>query len=69
MTELNTVSGENLADEQAAMALVRLALAAKKRDAMLLAAAQQALNGHLERRLLSHAVVAGMAVFVVLPLL
>jgi|GEM_PF-4501013 len=69
MTELNTVIGKNLADEQAAMARLRQALAAKKRDAMLPATAQQALNGHPECRLLSHAVIASVAMLVVLPLL
>ena len=69
MTELKTVIGQHLADEQAAMTLLRPALAAKEGDAMLPATAQQALNGHAECRSLSHAVVASMAMLVVFLLL
>jgi hypothetical protein len=66
MTELHPVICQNLADEQAAMALLRLALAAKKRDAMLPTTAQQTLNGHPERGLLGHAVIASAAMLVVI---
>jgi hypothetical protein len=48
MTVRHPVVGQNLADEQATVTLLRLALAAEQRDPMLTAAAHQALNGPLE---------------------
>lgn len=68
MTELHSVVSQDLADEQAAVALARLALAAKQRDPMLSSTAQEALKGHLEPWLLGHAVIASVAVLVVMLL-
>jgi hypothetical protein len=68
MTERHPVVSQNLADEQPAMTLARLALAAKQRDPMLSSTAQEALKRHLEPWLLGHTVVASMAILVVIRL-
>ena len=68
MTEHHPVVHQDLADEQPAVALARLPLAAKQRDSVLASTAQQALNRHLEPWLLGHAVVASVAVLVVIVL-
>ena len=68
MTELHAVVGQNLADKQAAVTLLWLALAAHQRHPMLPSPAQEALNRHLEPWLLGHAVVASVAVLVVMLL-
>ncbi len=68
MTELHSVVSQDLADEQAAVALAWLALAAKQRDPMLSSTAQEALKGRLEPWLLGHAVVASVAILVVMLL-
>jgi len=68
MTECHPVVSQDLADEQPAVAIARLALAAKQRDPMLSSTAQEALNRHLEPWLLGHAVVASMAVLVIIRL-
>ena len=68
MTERHPVVGQNLADEQPAVALARLPLAAKQRDPMLASTAQEALNRRLKPWLLGHAVVASVAVLVVIRL-
>jgi hypothetical protein len=66
VTEEHPEVNQNLAGEQAAVALARLALAAKQRDPLLARIAQEALNRHLETRLPGHEVVASMAVLVVM---
>jgi hypothetical protein len=48
MAQLYPVIGQNPAHKQTAMALVWPALAAKQRDPVLPASAQQALDGRLE---------------------
>jgi hypothetical protein len=68
MTERHPVVDQNLADEQPAMALARLPLAAKQRYPMLASTAQEALNRYLKPWLLGHAVVASVAVLVVIRL-
>jgi hypothetical protein len=68
MTECHPAVSQDLADEQPAVALARLPLAAKQRDPMLTSTAQEALNCHLESWLLGHAVVASVAVLVVILL-
>jgi len=68
MTECHPAVSQDLADEQPAVALARLPLAAKQRDPMLTSTAQEALNCHLESWLLGHAVVASVAVLVVIRL-
>jgi hypothetical protein len=68
MTECHPVVSQDLAYEQPAVALARLALAAKQRHPMLSSTAQQALNRRLEPWLLGHAVVASVAVLVVIRL-
>ena len=69
MTELYSVVSQDLADEQPAVALARLALAAKQRDPMLTSIAQGALKCHLEPWLLGHQVVASVAVLIVVLVL
>jgi len=66
MTECHSVVSQNLADEQPAVTLLWLALAAHQRHPMLPSPAQEALNRHLEPWLLGHAVVASVAVLVVM---
>jgi len=68
MTERHPVVSQDLADEQPAVTLLWLALAAQQRDPMLSSTAQEALNRHLEPWLLGHAVVASVAVLVVMLL-
>jgi hypothetical protein len=68
VTELHSAIGQHLADEQPAMALARLALAAQQRDPVLATADQQAPNGHLKSGLLCHAVIASTAMLVVMLL-
>jgi hypothetical protein len=68
MPEYHPVVSQDLADEQAAVTLLWLALAAQQRDPMLSSTAQEALKGHLEPWLLGHAVVASMAVLVIIRL-
>ena len=68
MTECYPVVSQDLADEQPAMTLAWLPLAAKQRDPVLASAAQQAPNRHPKPWLLGHAVVASVAVLVVICL-
>jgi len=68
MTECHPVVSQDLADEQATVALLRLPLAAKQRDPTLASTAQEALNRHLEPWLPGHAIVASVAVLVVILL-
>jgi hypothetical protein len=68
VAELHSVIGQDLADEQPAMALTRLALAAQQRDPVLATADQQAPHGRLESGLLCHAVIASTAMLVVMLL-
>jgi hypothetical protein len=65
MTELDAMIGEHLTDQQPAVTVVRLGLAAHKRDPMVVTAAYQALYGLPKRRLLGHAVIAGSTLLVV----
>ena len=68
MTELHPVVSQDLADQQPAVALAWLALAAKQRDPMLPSTAQEALKGRLEPCLLGHAVLTSVAILVVMLL-
>jgi len=68
MTELYPMVSQHLADEQPAVALARLALAAQQRDPRLPSTAQQTLNGRLKLSLLSHAVIASVTMLVVMLL-
>jgi hypothetical protein len=68
MTEYHPMFSQDLADEQPAVALARLPLAAKQRDPVLASTTQQALNRYLEPWLLGHAIVASVAVLVVIGL-
>jgi hypothetical protein len=68
MTELDTVVGKHLADQQSAVALVWLGLAAHQSDPVALATALQALYRPQKRRLFSHAVITGSSLLVVVIL-
>jgi len=66
--QLHALIGEDFADEQPAVALPRLALAAQQRDSTFATSRQQALYGSSKRGLLGYAVVARVTLLVVVLL-
>lgn len=65
MVQLRPMVRQHLPDEQSPVALIGLALAAEKREPMVLGAGQQPIDRLLKRSLLSHLAVESSAVRVV----
>jgi hypothetical protein len=66
VAQLHSAVSEHLADEQPAVALSWLALAAHQGDSMFLTALQQALDRRLKSGHLRHQVIAGATLLVVM---